>query len=680
MELICLWVDDYKNLKDTFVNLSPKHKCEHTYKGNQLYLEISKKNDYFSILPDNINLMAIIGENGCGKSSIMDSLLQILKNQTASYPGKYCLVMRINNDYIYTKSENISLESNISIREQIIETNNGMSVGDICRVLSFKPFMENNFLKDYNKFLNIYDDRTKIQDQINNYFVYDRFDESTVAFEIASTIKYYTGLEVFNGKYKNILFDKFGWELNLKDCYNHIVLRLRKYINGEYSDVFPLCFPIVLHSKSIISEFFELINKIVYFKGEKYIWKISAFNPEEILNDITFLCAICEFIFYMDYVEKALKDHFSDEFKNNIKNNDKLGEIEHKKTRLIEEIFNNILNNTKNETPNKIEILERLQKTINSTDFEYNKYIKIPENVKNYYNNEFSKQKALVQNPKTLINLLKEYFDLCDYTYKLKPEYLLSIEKYFKKDFIENTNLRGIDINSYKDCKAVKRICDVLPETFTQHYLHVNLYKQSDKKQYYSFKEMSTGEQRLLKFFADLLYCNPRDVYLIDELDMSWHPEWQRKMIYSLVQIFNNNKFLQNTVNIVIATHSPIPVSDLPLDNIIMLKKSSEDNCCRVYEETNSTFGANIHTLFAKQFFLENTIGYFAEMKINSIIEKLTELNNKSENLMSSNTYKDIGLKECKQVIDIIGENVTKKILNSMYNTIRSSYENNCKK
>ena len=67
-------------------------------------------------------------------------------------------------------------------------------------------------------------------------------------------------------------------------------------------------------------------------------------------------------------------------------------------------------------------------------------------------------------------------------------------------------------------------------------------------------------------------------------------------------------------------------------------------------------------------------------LDINSIIEKLTELNNKSENLMSSNTYKDIGLKECKQVIDIIGENVTKKILNSMYNTIRSSYENNCKK
>ena len=83
MELVYLWVEEYKNIRNQGFNFSPRFECEffpEYDKDGKLEdnceLKITPK-DYMSIFPDNINITAIVGENGTGKSSILNFILEL---------------------------------------------------------------------------------------------------------------------------------------------------------------------------------------------------------------------------------------------------------------------------------------------------------------------------------------------------------------------------------------------------------------------------------------------------------------------------------------------------------------------------------------------------------------------------------------------------------------------------
>lgn len=84
MELVYLWVEDYKNIKNQGFNFSPRFTCK--YKNNELTIEENK--DYVSIFPENINITAIVGENGSGKSSIFEFLYRFLRSSYEIYEKK----------------------------------------------------------------------------------------------------------------------------------------------------------------------------------------------------------------------------------------------------------------------------------------------------------------------------------------------------------------------------------------------------------------------------------------------------------------------------------------------------------------------------------------------------------------------------------------------------------------
>lgn len=122
---------------------------------------------------------------------------------------------------------------------------------------------------------------------------------------------------------------------------------------------------------------------------------------------------------------------------------------------------------------------------------------------------------------------------------------------------------------------------------------------------------------------------------ILEEIELYFHPEMQRNYIRDILISIKRIK-LQNikAVNICFVTHSPFILSDIPACNIMFLNELGKTELDRVPAQT---FGGNIHELLGDVFFLrEGLIGAFAKEKIQTIIE---HLNPDNENLSEAPVY-----------------------------------------
>lgn len=167
-------------------------------------------------------------------------------------------------------------------------------------------------------------------------------------------------------------------------------------------------------------------------------------------------------------------------------------------------------------------------------------------------------------------------------------------------------------------------------------------------------RPLSSGERYLLKFYYRLYSAlkNERfeNVYLfIDEADTCQHPSWQYHWIERFVlglkkisdSLRQNGYILKDlSCQIFLTTHSPFVLTELLRDNVVFLKRVyNEENGfwqnveVRDYlvEDKPSTFFAgNMFDILNSGFFVENTIGNFAENKIKECID-LIKKNKDSE-------------------------------------------------
>ena len=193
---------------------------------------------------------------------------------------------------------------------------------------------------------------------------------------------------------------------------------------------------------------------------------------------------------------------------------------------------------------------------------------------------------------------------------------------------------------------------------------------------------MSSGERALYTFFSRLIgeifgkqgeihhaainkvihdnkYDGKTIIILLDEPDLQLHPEWQQKFIDMLLQLlwlyFPKVKF-----QIIITTHSPILLSDIPKNNVIFIDKNF-DGSSRVCNEVdfNETFAANIHSLYNNSFFLDGIpIGCFAKRKVEELYDKI------NNDVLSDNIIEDIYR---------IGEPIIRGVLLKLYDEKRKS-------
>lgn len=207
-----------------------------------------------------------------------------------------------------------------------------------------------------------------------------------------------------------------------------------------------------------------------------------------------------------------------------------------------------------------------------------------------------------------------------------------------------------------------------------------------------SFGTLSSGELQFLNSINTVLY-HVRNIeslnekykainIIFDEIELYYHPDYQRHYISKLLNAIENLKLEHvKNINIQFLTHSPFILSDIPLQNILKLKDGKPEPD----KNGKNSFAANIHDLLNDEFFLENgTMGAFAESKIKelihfyhrvSLLDFESDIEKKKQD--GKKLLKDYENKKAvfEFLVNNVGEPVYQSVLTSNLNVIRTKLE-----
>ena len=142
---------------------------------------------------------------------------------------------------------------------------------------------------------------------------------------------------------------------------------------------------------------------------------------------------------------------------------------------------------------------------------------------------------------------------------------------------------------------------------------------------------------------------------ILEEIELYYHPSMQKKLLKNLIDSIKQLevKYIKG-INICIVTHSPFVLSDIHSSNILALERGKcKDNI--------KTFGANIHEMLKQTFFMnEGTIGDIAQWTIKNIIKELHAYREGGEET-------HLTQHEIYRIIQQFEEPIIKKILQDEY-------------
>lgn len=109
---------------------------------------------------------------------------------------------------------------------------------------------------------------------------------------------------------------------------------------------------------------------------------------------------------------------------------------------------------------------------------------------------------------------------------------------------------------------------------------------------------------------------------ILDEVEICFHPELQKNLLWNLIKMIESFGINNDcSINIMIATHSPFILSDIPQSNILYLDRGKTYTSKAI---TVNPFAANVNEILSQSFFLSHSfMGKFASERINDLIKYL---------------------------------------------------------
>lgn len=275
--------------------------------------------------------------------------------------------------------------------------------------------------------------------------------------------------------------------------------------------------------------------------------------------------------------------------------------------------------------------------------------------------------------------------------------YLLNL--YFDREYFKYSELNSVNecsfgvlsgyINSIK--KTGQNIIELLPPpVFSIVIMLEKINGESEnfkEDEFIEFNKMSSGEKQLIHSVSSILYhlynidsvsdnkLQYKNINIVfEEIELYFHPEMQKSFLKYLLDSISYIEIKNiESINICFVTHSPFILSDIPSNNIMFLEVQNGIGV----QKTNKrkTFGANIHDLLTDNFFMsDGFIGDFSKDKISKTIdwlndELLKKINYEKFNAKEQNSIYMVDQKQLlfhKGIISLIDESIIKIKLSEM--------------
>ena len=153
----------------------------------------------------------------------------------------------------------------------------------------------------------------------------------------------------------------------------------------------------------------------------------------------------------------------------------------------------------------------------------------------------------------------------------------------------------------------------------------LNLYKKGKR---YSFDESSSGEKHILYSFANIFNSiNQNSIILIDEPEISLHPNWQIKYISFLKKVFSE----YSSCHFIIASHSHYMVSDLNPDSSSLITVNVDEEGKQFLTLDYSTYAWSAENILYNIFGVRTFRNYYFDMDVRELLYTIS--NNEKEKL-----------------------------------------------
>lgn len=616
MELLYLYIPEYKSIKDCEYNFSNRYKFSRKIEGKNILIDLIENDDSKNQWQSNFfgqkisNLSVIVGANGSGKSSLLQFINEEISKNGNSKGYNFIAVFEKNKKLLIKKrSEKIEINPTFDHK--------GNSEG--MAMIQYYPLSDLTFNNEY--LLNqIGADRINISDNAMFYADFEReqnenrnsinqtgFQDALSSYAISNIereLEFFLNDKIGEIRPPHVLaLETIDIEKHIADQIQSYEETIRKYENdASLRDSFQRTFVNLLY-----------LNNLLEGEGGGYTqqYKIVRTFVFMLLMDVQFHLDTALGQIADASVEK-LQESTSKEMLKILK---ELEKIQNKNTITIEDFILCL---------QKIGDLEETNLNISS-------------NANNIH-----------------LFLTKHLVWAINATPKSKAAHVIfDLEK-----LVEETKKGKIFVffDDYpEESKAFVRQLKKI--TFMSRIMTYEW--KANLSGTYSY---STGELQMIKLFSRLNYglnsleSKLKDGVLImlDEAELAMHPEWQKKFTNWLLQFLNENRREKSRIQLILTTHSPLMLSDIPSQNVIKITPQGVDN------SDISSFAANFYNLLKSSFFFEDQsyVGSFAMAKINTILNYIHKEDfNEDKHFLSVS------------ITNLIGDQVIKsKLLELLYN------------
>lgn len=562
----------------------------------------------------NVEVCAIVGKNGTGKSSLVDLLIRTINNISATVIGEL---------YAYPAAEHLHFIENV-YSDLCIKLDNQFYVfqlrGRDVQMMSYKRAQGNIFL--YDDTTPLLDGRSDAREPITprNKAVLEKFFYTLVCNYSLYGFNYRDYIEEQTPKIRlQKIYDALTKEekeergLSYTDNPEDAVwLKGLFYKNDGYQT------PLVIHPMRIAGSINvirenelskERLMKIFFYQNSKGEYPLRTINGNLKVNAVSLRLRDEEFR-DSDALIRKLKLTAR---QNLTKSFEQIGDY----------IFNYWIE--------RYEIKDRVGRVVNADSQAIKNYI-IYKTIKiaNTYP-QFRRLKALLRATNVDYEAIGSALNTMYIDRSAKTRKLRRAIHYIATD-IYNDRFGVYPIES-----LTNKIRNIVGDGDIDPYLPPSIYDvefllQKGDCNDIQFAHLSSGEKQIAYTIGSFLYhvSNVDSAWkaknanivrykymnvIFDEVEQYYHPELQRCFLSYLLQGLSCMDFKGlKGINIMMVTHSPFVLSDIPRDNVLVMKDKPAD---AVGPET---FCGNINDLLDSPFFMDYSIGEVARQKVNDII------------------------------------------------------------